>query len=327
MKITTDKLLALALKEAENRAGVVSGYVIGSAASGSPVFAGTADIDLVLIHDDEPPAPREIVTLSDEFHLDITHHSRRLYEQPRDLRLDPWLGPAMCEPLFLFDPSHFFEWAQASVRGQFHRSDNVLARAHAHLGRAQQTLWSLATERYWLRGWLSALLEAANAVACLDGFPAAGRQVAAGLQAKLAAVGHPEVYGRFIRLLGAERLEGSDIDSWPQAWAGAFEIASGRSFDPELSASRKAYFFSGFELMLDQDRAVEMLWPILNIWGRTMSSLALESNMQDHQERWAAALATLQISIDHANDREHELEELVDYAEGVLEKWAERVGS
>ena len=113
-------------------------------------------MDLVLIHEYEPAIPREIVPLSDEVHLDISHHAKRLYKQPRELRVDPWLGPSMCEPVFLHDPNHFFEWAQASVRGQFHRPDYMLARGAAFLERARISLKGLETDRLWLSDWTRA---------------------------------------------------------------------------------------------------------------------------------------------------------------------------
>ncbi len=46
----------------------------------------------------------------------------------------------MCEPIFLYDPQHFFELAQASARGQFHRPDHVAARAQAFLDLARRQL-------------------------------------------------------------------------------------------------------------------------------------------------------------------------------------------
>lgn len=324
MRITTEKLLELARKETEGRPGVVSGYVIGSAAGGGPIFGGTADVDLVLIHEHEPTVPREIVPLSDEVHLDITHHAKRLYQQPRELRVDPWLGPAMCEPVFIHDPTHFFEWAQASVRGQFHRPDNVLARGSAFLERARETMQGLETERLWLHGWLRALLEATNAVASLGGFPASGRRVMQQLRSKLTAVDHPEIYGHFLRLLGAESFEDSAAEQWVASWTKAFESASKQSFDPELAGVRRDYHLGGYCSMIEDGSAVEILWPLLSTWDRAIHTLSVSG---EHLLHWAQVLDTLGLSIDHASGRERELEDLMDQVEGVLEDRAERVGA
>ena len=324
MRITTEKLLELARKEAESRPSVVSGYVIGSTAGGDPVFGGAADVDLVLIHEYEPAAPREIIPLSNEVHLDITHHAKRLYQQPRQLRVDPWLGPAMCEPVFLYDPDHFFEWAQASVRGQFHRPDHTLARAVGFLKRARASWQTLDAERLWLSGWTRALLEATNAVASLDGFPASGRRVMPQLKSRLTEVGHPEIYGYFLRLLGAENFDDTVAAEWVASWSSAFDAASGLSFDPELSEVRRGYYLGGFLSMIEEGSAIEILWPLLSTWDLAIHQLAVAS---EHQSHWAQILDTLMLSIDYASEREKELEDLLDLVEGILENWGEKVGA
>lgn len=287
-------------------------------------MGGTADVDLVLIHEFEPLTPREIVPLSDEVHLDISHHAKRLYQQPRDLRIDPWLGPSMCEPVFLHDPDHFFEWAQASVRGQFHRPDNVHTRGAAFLERARETLQEPESEKVWLSGWLRTLLEAANAVASLDGFPAAGRRVMPQLQSKLTAVGHPDIYDQVLQLLGADSFESTLPEGWLVKWADAFDAASEQSLDPELAIVRRDYHMSGFNMMVEHGSAVEILWPLLSTWDRSIQALPFAGK---HRSDWAQVLGLLGLSMDQAGERESELEILLDQIEGVLEYWAEKVGA
>ena len=324
MRITTEKLLELARKEAESRTAIVSGYVIGSVADGEPVFGGTADVDLVLIHEYEPAVSREIVPLSDEVHLDITHHGKRLYQQPRELRVNPWLGPAMCEPVFLYDPTHFFEWAQASVRGQFHRPDNALARGAAFLAQARTLLQDVEAGQQWLQSWLRALLEATNAVASLDGFPASGRRVMPQLKTKLAMVGHPEIYGQFLHLLGAEGFVDSGAEEWLASWTTAFEAASQQSTDPAMNEVRRGYHLGGYRSMIGDGSAVEILWPLLSTWDRAIDAL---SGADEHQPYWSQILDTLGLSIDQAGERKLELENFMDQVEGILENWAEKVGA
>ncbi len=324
MRITTEKLIELARQEAEGRHGIVSGYVIGSTASGDPVLGGTADVDLVLIHEYEPAVPREVVPLSDEVHLDIAHHAKRRYQQPRELRVEPWLGPAMCEPVFLHDPNHFFEWAQASVRGQFHRPDNVLARGAAFLERSRLSPKALDTEHMWLSSWTRALLEAVNAVASLDGFPASGRRVMPQLKSKLSALGYPEIYGEFLRLLGAEHFDDSVAEQWVDSWSAAFDAASKLSSDPELAEVRRGYYLGGFLSMIEAGSAVETLWPLLSTWDRAIHELAPTS---EHQPIWEQILDTLELSTLYASKRKNELENLLDQIEGIIENWAVEVGA
>ena len=120
MKITRQQLIDLARHEVLQRThqrGILSGYLIGSVVGGDPLLGDTADIDLVLIHRESVTPKREAVRLSHQVHLDISHHSKDVYMKPSELRVDPWLGPSLCEPIFLHDPEHFFEWAQAGARG------------------------------------------------------------------------------------------------------------------------------------------------------------------------------------------------------------------
>jgi hypothetical protein len=230
----------------------------------------------------------------------------------------------MCEPVFLHDPSHFFEWAQASVRGQFHRPDYMLARGAAFLERAHMSLKGLEIDRLWLSGWTRALLEAANAVASLDGFPASGRRVISQLNSKLTELDHPEIYERFLRLLGADHFENSMAAEWVDSWAAAFESASVLSLDPELKEARLGYYLGAFRTMIEDGSAVEVLWPMLSTWDRAIYELSLAG---ESQPRWPQILNTLELSVDHVSEREKELEDLLDQVEEVLENWAEKVGA
>lgn len=322
MRITRDRLLALALKETERRAQrgeVISGYVIGSLASGDPLLGGSGDIDLVLIHDAEPPLEREFVPLSGQIHLDIAHRPRSFYRQPRQLRRHPWYGPEMCEPAFLYDPTHFFEWAQAAVRGQFHRLDFVHARALAFLQRARRYAADGRREPRWLRSYLHGLLETVNAVASLSGFPAAGRQVGAQLAAKLGELGYSELFQRFQLLLGADLLPVRVLPEWVGAWARAYDRALKQpGTAAELAGVRRDYYLDGFQAMVEDGRGSLILWPLLASWERVAHA---------NSEGWANLREQLRLSDRFADHRLEALERLQDEVDGQLEQWSERVGA
>ena len=92
VRVTREKLIDLARTESEMRGqteDVISGYLIGSVANGDPFIVGTADIDLVLIHQFEPARSRELLPVSENVHFDITHHHSDLYNYPPDLRVHP----------------------------------------------------------------------------------------------------------------------------------------------------------------------------------------------------------------------------------------------
>ncbi len=125
---------------------VLAAYLQGSLLGDSPLIGNTADIDLFFIHTDEVAVEREIVRLSDEVHLDISHHSHRIYRQPRELRLHPWLGPAIYGCKIMYDPQHFIDFTQASVRGQFNAPQNVISRVRKQAEHSRQ-MWESLSER------------------------------------------------------------------------------------------------------------------------------------------------------------------------------------
>lgn len=338
MRITRERLLTLALEETQRRAeheAVLSGYVIGSLVSGDPLLGGTADIDLVLIHDEQPPVERELVPLSSQIHLDIAHRPRSFYQQPRQLRRHPWYGPEICEPGFLYDPTHFFEWAQAAVRGQFHRLDFVYARAQAFLRRARRFAAAARSDADWLPGYLNGLLETVNSVASLTGFPAAGRQVGAQLAAKLGELDNASLFQRFQQLLGADQLPQWDLPDWVAAWARAYDQAlttrqapnpatEGRARSGSASLlvrERREYYLAGFQTMIEDGRASLILWPLLNNWAR------LRYGNGTQALGWEPLLEQLRLSDRFADHRLAALERLQDEVEGQLERWSERVGA
>ena len=143
MRITRETLLNIARDTAAQRTrsdrNILGVYLYGSLLEEEFLLGGTADIDLVFIHMDTAETSREIVPLTDEVHLDIAHHYERDYRQARQLRVNPWLGPAINECQALYDPQHFLDFTQAGVRGQFERLDNVYQRALGLADRAGES--------------------------------------------------------------------------------------------------------------------------------------------------------------------------------------------
>ena len=109
---------------------IIAAYLCGSTVlEETPLLGGTTDIDIVLIHTTEPSIEREILRLTDDVHLDISHHNQDLYRQGRELRVHPWMGPTLNNAKPIHDPRHFLDFTQASVRGLFGREDYKMQRA------------------------------------------------------------------------------------------------------------------------------------------------------------------------------------------------------
>lgn len=326
MIVTRDKLIGLARQEIEERAeadeGVLSGYLIGSVVGAEPVIAGAADVDLVIIHAAAPPATREIKPLSEEVHLDITHHHAAFYAHPTLLRVDPWWGPALCEPVFLYDPQHIFERAQAGARGQFHRPDHVVTRAQTFLARARAWRAQLGEPQAWPRAFLAASLTGANAAASLAGFPAAGRRLALELEARATSLQHPQLYTGFLRLLGAGALTPRVASSILGAWARAFDAAWEHTQARVVAPPRRIYYWAGFQGLLEAGRPDAVVWPLLDTWERAIDALQTSGDGAEHRTAWQDWLRQLGIAPTETGLRTDELENYLDYIERLIEQWA-----
>lgn len=325
MRVSREKLVSLAKEEAEKRAesdGILSAYLMGSVASGEPIFGGSADVDLVLIHRHHAPMAREFIALSKDFHLDIIHHPSELYANPTELRIDPWLGPAVCEPIFLYDPEHFFERTQAGVRGQYHRADYVHARALAFLSRARKLKHVSGSNSNWLAGYTQSLLEGANAAVTLGGFPAAGRRLAPILQARLFDLGQKNLYYSFQLLLGANLCEQDHLTGWLAAWRKAVEAAA--PIDDQFSSFRQNYHANGFDTLIANSDPRAILWNLICDWNA--ASLALPHD-DEQTKSWRAALQVLRLDEQDQEQRAEELEIFLDQVEAFIENWADENGA
>lgn len=328
MSISRDLLIDLARRETERRGAendVISGYLIGSVARGEPQFGDSADIDLVLIHKNSPPAEREMVRLSQQVHLDIAHHGQDLYAKPSALRIHPWMGPSLCEPIFLYDPEHFLEWAQAGARGQYYRADHTHTRARAFLDRARQSTSLLPVSSRWERTYCRAVLEAANAVACLTGFPVAGRRLSLQLNEAAQSLEYPDLYGGFLQLLGSDSLQDWSIPETLSAWARTFDQASNRSSDPLLSSCRRDYYLNAFQVLAEKGEAKAMLWPLIITWEQALHASNQSENLEQPPAEWVHLLENLNLSAERRSSRMAALEQYLVRNEAFIEEWA--VGS
>src|ERR671918_2839791 len=148
MRVTRESLIRIAKETAQERAfnerGIIAAYLTGSLVSKEtdPMLGGTADIDIIFVHAEEPKHRREFVKLTPDFHLDISHRAKAEFKRPRELRLDPWLGWEMYDPLLLFERERFFEFVQAGLRAgfEFNAPAPALHRSRLLLAQARQ-LW------------------------------------------------------------------------------------------------------------------------------------------------------------------------------------------
>jgi predicted nucleotidyltransferase len=325
--ITTQKLIDLAGEEVRRRAAggdLVAAYLVGSVAAGDPLLGGTADIDVVLIHRQAPSAVREFLSLSREIHLDLAHHAMERYSQPRRLRHDPWLGPAVREARLLHDPEHFFDWAQAGARGQFERPGAVSARAEALLAEARRHTQVAAHDAAWRGSYLRALLHACNAAAVLVGAPACGRRISTILKRRFVSLGDPSLFDAYRALHGAGALTAQDVAEAISVWARLAEVAPDAS-QPGLSPARAAYWLGGFRALAESGSPDAVVWPLFFTW-----ETVLRSNGGGIDPQIASAFADVlkRAALDDAQraSRLLALEAFCDRVEELLQAWASRQG-
>jgi hypothetical protein len=333
MRITRDSLMKLAkAKVAEmvyKDRSLVCIYLTGSMLRDAPLLGGTIDIDLICVHRNEPPTPREIVRFTDEVHLDIAHYDQKIFQHPRTLRKDHWLGSYLCEdPIVMHVQQHWFEFLQAGVSDQFFRPENTLNRCRPQAEAARQ-IWlafysgQVKEGPQQLQQYLRAMEQAANAIACLNGSPLTERRFLLDYPARTAAIQRPGLAAGLEDLITQGDVPQDTWQTWLNAWADAFDSASEAENAPvHLHPTRKAYYLRAMEAMWTENPAAA-LWPFLWTWSR-MHSLLHPGNPA--LETWNKITETLALSPAHMKDRLNALDAYLDMVEETLDIWQEKRG-
>ncbi len=331
MRITRDLLYRIAEdaveKQAKDDPTIIAAYLHGTVLEGEedPVFGGTADIDLVFIHEDYD-RQREIIRMTEDVHLDIEHHSKEQYQPPKDLRQRPWIGNTIFNCKALYDPEHFIDFTQAGVRSQYFHYENVLARAETLLNRARAT-WlhfhNRATEfgPDQVMTYLQALDDTSNAAACLFGPPLGGRRFLIRFRSFTDEIGEPGLYPVLVRLLagdavhvGQENVEA--LKEWMLQWEADFKILN-QSYEvlPELHVHRHAYFMRAYETMLGSPQPETALHPLLHSWT------LMAQTMPSQAANWQLACEQLGLTGPDFEKRLDGLDEFLDRVEVMIEEW------
>ncbi|MEZ0397122.1 MAG: hypothetical protein ABWK53_11935 [Anaerolineales bacterium] len=330
MRLTPDFLLRIARETSQKRAlaepDLAAVYLTGSLLRPDPLLGGAGDIDLVIVHAATPPVQREIVPLTAEVHLDILHRSRADYARPRQLRADPFLGPELYNPAWLYESQHFLEFVQAGVRDKFDAPENVLARARLLAERARQAWSSLQTSPEEtparILAYLEAVADAANAVAALNGPPLAERRLLLEFPLRAEAVGAPGLAGELFRLLGSEMSTGTVLEDLLPEWETAFlDAASRPKVEARIHAARLGYYKLAFEAILSTDSRRAILWPLLHTWA--LAALVLPA---PKQARWLAVCEALGLAGVGFYARMESLDGFLDLVEEILDNLAREQG-
>ena len=339
MRITRNTLIRIANETAQKRAlsdpNLVAAYLTGSLRSENPFLGNTTDIDIVFVHAGRPKVRREIVPLTPEIHLDIVHNPRSEYENSKKLRIHPWLGPELYDPLPLYGTQHFFEFVQAGVRAEYNEPINVLARASQNAEHARQ-IWSglqLNQEAgpALLLSFLKGVNHAVNAVALLTGGPLAERRFLLQFPERAEAAGAPGLAAGLLGLLGGVQVDASGLREFLSEWEKTFVDATSlnqahtpsgnRGSLANIAAPRLAYYKHAFEAMLAGESPHSILWPLIHTW--TLSAAVLPPTQHS---KWQAACETLGLAGEAFNARLEGLDHFLDTVEELLENMAASQG-
>lgn len=334
MRVTRESLIRIAKETAQERAfndrEIIAAYLTGSLISDvDPMLGGTADIDIIFVHAGEPKHRREFVKLTPDFHLDISHRAKAEFKRPRELRLDPWLGWEMYDPMLLFEREKFFEFVQAGLRAgfEFNAPAPALQRSRILLSHGRG-IWRDLLEitdtvrPQDLTQYMKSLFHAVNAVAELSGPPLQERRLMLDFPARAETAQRPGMNVGLIGLLGASKLEAATINEWLPEWKLAFEAAMENSrVDPRIHPARLNYYEKAIKAILAGDNPRAALWPLLQTW-----TLAVDVLPEHAVGAWRSACG--QLNLDAARFEEHVsgLDQYIDEVEALLDELATQHG-
>ena len=287
MRVTRESLIRIAKETAQERAfndrDVIAAYLTGSLVSNvDPMLGGTADIDLVLVHNTKPSVMREIVKLTPDFHLDIAHRARSDFRSPRELRADPMLGYEMYDPMLLYQTEKFFEFVQAGLRAgfEFQAPSLVLSRCRKLLAEARKGWIDLSdiepdkAGTTQVKQFLRAVKHAADTVAELSGGPLTERRFLLDFPARAQAAERPNFTAALFNLIGASHADANAFTGWMPEWKSSFlAAAENAKVDQRIHAARLNYYEKAMEALLAGDTPLTALWPLIHTWTLAVAVL------------------------------------------------------
>ena len=326
MRITRETLIRIAKETAQKRAlsdpELVAAYLTGSLRTDNPFLGKATDVDIVFVHAGETKVRREILPLTPEIHLDIVHNPRSDYDKPKNLRVHPWLGPELYDPLPLYGTQHFFEFVQAGVRDKYNEPASILTRSRSLAENARQA-WSglqlsQASGPELLQTYLSSIHLAANAVALLTGGPLAERRFLLQFPERAAAAGQPDLAAKLLGLLGADQVEAATLTGFLPEWEKAFiEAANNPTVERNIAVPRLGYYKLAFESMLASEMPQAVVWPLILTWTQSVSALP-----PTWSEHWLSACKMLGLEEDALEEKLAGLDNFLDFLEEKLENMA-----
>jgi len=309
---------------------LVSVYLTGSVLHDEPLLGGTTDIDLVVVHKEHPTVEREVQRVSYEVSFDIQHHHQSFYAFHRRLRLNPWLGEALCShDSVLYDTGHWFDYIQAGVSSQYMTPENIYLRAQVFSEKARQEWFELDDPQdipfsSWVDLYFKVVYTAANALAVLGGPALTNRRFLLDFPGRVEAFGQLNLAGDLNRLVSGDFGKADIYKKWRPLWEEVFDtVSKAPHCPPNLVPARKAYFFTAADAIADSGSTHAAFWPMLESWRGAIQVLTGEANYEADWHQFLADLGIRPETKAHCSSR---LDAFIDAGETVLADWKARYG-
>lgn len=302
-------------------------YLTGSLCTDDFLLGGCTDIDLVFVHNVCPPVERELIAVTPDITLDIRHYDVTVFEQPRQLRSNAWIGSFLCEnPLVLHDSGHWFEFTQASVCAQFFRPEYALLRAQPFLDAARQR-WmecisgSHKPGAFTLRAYLRSIDDGANALACLQGIPLPERRAFSQFAQYAQAAEMPALTGQLVELLTSPAVNDKSWQIMQKNWQDALQqMGTLETFPVELSPLRQAYLLQAAQAIWNATPA-GAVWLLLKNWTEAMVYLPGDA---ERMKQWEEACRLLNLSPENYPERFNQLDNFLEEIESYFDLYKQK---
>jgi len=329
MRITRDLLLSTAKdtvkREIFSSNDIVCAYLTGSITREEPLIGGTTDIDLIYIHSLESPQKREIIPITDDFHLDIAHFSQSFFSKPRKLRADAWVGSFLCHyPILLHDTNHWFDYVRSGIFAHFFEPTNIIQRVKPFIETARQNWLELLNQQNDddlspVHLYLRIIKNAANAIACLTTVPLTDRRFLIDFPQAVQGINMPGLEGGLVDLIvPADPIE-PDWGIWLDNWNTAFSSLQQEDKHPLAYSSCRRSYYEKAILELKDDNSHAALWLMLWTWSLIASRLPTSNSSQ---KGYGDFLAKLSLDAGYFSERLSSLDKFLDAVEESIDKWS-----
>ena len=328
MRITRDLLLNTAKDTVERELfssnDIVCAYLTGSITREDPLIGGTTDIDLMYIHSLDVPHKREIIPITDEFHLDIAHFSQSFFSKPRKLRSDAWVGAFLCDyPIVLHDTNHWFDYVRSGIFAHFFEPIYVIERVKPFIETARRDWIALQKEQgdnglRFTHPYLRVIKNAANAIACLTSVPLTDRRFLVDFPQAVQSINMPGLEGGLVDLIVPTDPIEPDWDIWMENWNTAFSsLQQVDKYPLSYSGCRRLYYKKAILGLKDENNHAA-LWLLLWTWSMMASHLPKNNSSQ---KGYGDILSILMLDAENFSERLASLDKFLDAVEESIEEW------